>query len=398
MALKFEDLQPLFDQFRGDGLMVSCYAALSPALGLEARWPAPFKAKVAAIKEMLADDQRAWQQFDHNFEMIGRTVEAADTRHTSGLAVFAALQRGFFQTYALDVPVADELVVHETPYLVPLLQALCRQREYLVVLTDTQRGRLYTATPGGVRLLQEIKGEVPRRQHSAGERWGKEQATIARHREDRIHHYQKELVDLVEKEWAEHPFRGLILLGEHEILEHFRKQLPPRLTSQVVHEGPHSWTEGDVATEGEIRTLLASAVQAQEEQLLEGLKQRFREGDGVTAGAGKVIEAIEKGQVGPRGHGYLVFGPDPREVVARCTGCRCLLVEVPAACPRCQSPCVEANLWEEMLLLALRHGLVVHVVGEDAELAHRGGVAAVLARSEPPGAILRNAGTSLGPS
>jgi hypothetical protein len=37
-----------------------------------------------------------------------------------------------------------------------------------------------------------------------------------------------------------------------------------------------------------------------------------------------VIEALEKGRIGPRGHGYLVFGPDPREVVARCTACQSL--------------------------------------------------------------------------
>jgi len=77
-----------------------------------------------------------------------------------------------------------------------------------------------------------------------------------------------------------------------------------------------------------------------------------------------------------------VFGPDPREVVARCTACRSLWIEVPETCLRCQAPCVEASLWEEMLLLALRHGLVAHFVRKDPELARRGGVAAVLARPE----------------
>jgi hypothetical protein len=383
MALTTDDLRPLLDQFRGDGLMVSCYADLSAVPGLAARWPGPFKARAAAAKEMLAEDAQGWRQFESNFQAIDRAVEEADARHTRGLAVFAALQRGFFRSYALDVPVENELVVHQAPYLVPLLQAIFRQQEYLVVLTDTHRGRLYAATTGSVRLLQEIEGEVPRRQHSAGERWGKEQATIARHREDRILHYHKELVELVEKVWGEHPFRGLVLLGEHEVLEHVRKRLPPRLTAQVAHEGPHPWTEPPLATAGEIRAILTEAIRVREGHLFEDLKERLREGRAVAAGAGEVLEALEKGRVGPRGYGYLVFGPDPREVVARCTACRSLWVEVPAACPRCQAPCVEANLWEELLLLALRHGLEVHFVSGDPELARRGGVAAVLARPEP---------------
>jgi hypothetical protein len=384
-SLTLEDLRPLLDQFKGDGPMVSCYADLSAAQVVAGRWPAPFKVKATAVKAMLADDPKAWGQFERSFQAIGRAVEAADARHTRGMAVFAALQRGFFQAFALDVPVENDLVVHEAPYLVPLLEALCRQREYLVVLTDTHRGRLYAATPGNVRLLQEIEEAVPRRQHSAGERWGKEQATIARHREDRILHYQKDLMGLVEKAWADHAFQGLVLLGEHEILEHFRKRLSPRLAAQVVHEGPHAWTDMAVATEGEIRAILTEALHAYEEHLLEELKQRLRKDYGVAVGPGEVIEAIEKGRVGPRGYGYLVFGPDPREVVARCTACRALWVEVPATCLRCQAACVEASLWEELLLLALRHDLAAHFVRGDPELAHRGGVAAVLSRPKRDG-------------
>ena len=53
----------------------------------------------------------------------------------------------------------------------------------MVVFTDTWE-RLYAAAPGDVRLLLEIEEAVPRRQQSAGERRGREQATIVRYRED----------------------------------------------------------------------------------------------------------------------------------------------------------------------------------------------------------------------
>jgi hypothetical protein len=102
------------------------------------------------------------------------------------------------------------------------------------------------------------------------------------------------------------------------------------------------------------------------------------EGYGVAAGPGEVIEAINKGRVGPRGHGYLVFGLDQREVVARCTTCRSLWVEVPTTCPRCQARCVEASLSQELLLLlALRHDLAAYFVRSDPELERRGNIAAV---------------------
>jgi hypothetical protein len=272
MALTLTSVQPLLDQFQGDGLVVSCYADLSSAPLGPLRWPGPFKSRAAAVKEMLADDPAAWRQLEDNFEAIGHALEGPEARAAVGMAVFAARQRGFFQSYALEVPVEDELVVHHAPYLVPLLGALCRQREYLVVHSDTHRGRLYAATPGGVRLLGEIDADVPSRQRAAGERWGKEQATIARHREDRILHYQKHLIGLAEKAWAEHHFKGVVLLGEHEVLEHLRKRLPPRLAARVVHEGPHAWTEkpGDLTTA--FRATLAGVEQAEERRLIEVLE------------------------------------------------------------------------------------------------------------------------------
>jgi len=380
MALTHASLQPLLDQLQGEGTMVSCYADLSIIPGVP-RWPGLFKAKTGALKELFTGDQRSWQQIEQNLAAIGRALEAPEARNARSMAVFSALQRGFFQCYPLDVPVENELVVHEAPYLVPLLMALHRQREYLVVLTDTHRGRLYTATVGNVRLLQEIQEEVPSRQHSVGERWGKEQATIARYRENCILHYHKDLVGLIEKAWAEQPFQGILLFGEHEILEHLRKRLPARLAAQVVHEGAHAWTDKPLAVAEAVRATLADVEQVRDKRLLEGLEDRLSQGHAIAAGPGAVIEALQSGRVGCRGYGYLVLGPDPREAVARCTACRSLFVQMPSSCPRCQAPCVDANLWEEILLLAWRHDIAVHGVKSNESLARCDGIAAVLTTS-----------------
>jgi hypothetical protein len=224
MALTLAAMHPLLDQFRGDGMMVSCYADLSIIAGTSSRWPGVFKAKATAVKKMFADDPVGWQQFEKNFEAIGKIVEAPESSHARGIAVFSALQRDFFQSYLLDVPVENELVVHQAPYLVSLLQVSCRQRQFLAIHTNTHQGRLFSAVGGSLRLLQEIEEEVPKHQHSVGTRGGMEQATIAGRRDERIIHYQKKLVDAIDKLWESHSFQGIILLGEHEQLEHLRKR------------------------------------------------------------------------------------------------------------------------------------------------------------------------------
>lgn len=392
MTLTLAHLQPLLDQFKGDGLMVSCYADIAASAGSAPPWPGPFKARVTALKEMFHGDPRTRQQVERNLHAIGRFLESPEARTAQGMAVFSAPQRGFFKTFALDVPVANDLVVHPAPYLVPLLQAVYQQREYLVVLTDTHRGRLYAGSPGSVRLLEEVQEVVPSRQRSSGECWGTQQATIARHREDRILHYLTKLVECMEKTWAEHPFRGIVLLGEHEVLEHLRTQLPPRLAARVVYEGSHAWTDAPLAVSVAARATLTEVIEAEEKRRLEGLADRLIEGYRVAAGPGEVLDALQSGQVGPRGHGYLVLGPDPHEAVARCTACRTLYLDMPPTCPRCQAPCTDGNLWEEVLLQALRHDIVVDCVPNMRLLAQYGGMAAVLPKGQPAGGVLVGAG------
>jgi len=378
MTLTLPDVQPMLDHFKGDGLMTSCYVNHLIVPGQAAQWPGPVKVKWTAIKELLADDFGAWEEFERNFQAISKVVEAPEARSRRGMAVFAAVQRGFIRSYPLDEPVENDLVVSQSPYLVPLLEALCRQREYLVVHTDTHRGRLYMAAPGSLQLLQEIEEAVPSRQHSAGERLGKGQATIARHREDRILHYRKDLLALIEKAWADQHFEGIVLLGEHEVLEHLRKELPRRLAARVVSEKPHAWSDNPMAVTAAVTAVLANVAQAEEEVLEKRLEERLREKHGVAAGPRAVIDALQSGRVGPRGFGYLVLGPDPREQIARCTVCRSLFFDMPTTCPRCQAPCADASLWEELHLMALRHNIAVRCLKTSEVLARIGGAAAVL--------------------
>jgi len=378
MALTFAAMQPLLDQFRGDGLVASCYADLAIIAGTPARWPGAFKAKATAVKKMLADDPTAWRQFEENFQAIGNIVEAPQTRHAKGIAVFSAAQRGFFRSYPLDVPVENELVVHQAPYLVPLLQILCRQRHYLVVHTNTHQGRLLSATAGSLRLLEEIKGAVPKHQHSSGQRRGMEQATIAGHRDECVLHYQKKLGEAIDKLWAAHAFQGIILLGEHEQLEHLRKRLPPRLATRVICEEPHAWVDEPLAIADAVHGAQSEVVQAEEKRMLDTVAERHRLGYGLAVGASAVVDALQSGQLRPGGFGYLVVGPDAHEAVARCTACGSLFVDMPGTCPRCQGPCADANLWEETVVMALKHQLTVQCVRAKESLNSCGGIAAVL--------------------
>jgi peptide subunit release factor 1 (eRF1) len=378
-VLTQENIQVLLDQPRSQGMVVSCYADTAVTAGFEARWLQPFKTEASRIRQRLAEDHQARLEFERNLESIRRVLESPEARQAKGMAIFSAAGRDFLLALPSDVPLEDRLVVDEEAYVVPLIEAYLRQRGYLVVLTDTHRGRLYAVGPGGSRLLDEIDEFVPKKQRSAGERWGKQQATIERHRKDHILHYQKELAQRVERTWGACRYEGLVLLGEHEVLEQFRTLLPPRLAARVVHEAPHAWTEEQAEIDAVVRAVIERAQATQEQRVLGELARRLGEGCAVAAGPQEVIDALRDGLVAE-----LILGPDPGATASRCTGCRSLFATQRDACPYCAAPCRTGNLWQEVLALALGHGIWVDLVHNPSDLDRHGGIAALLARDKPP--------------
>jgi peptide subunit release factor 1 (eRF1) len=388
-------IQVLLDHPKGQGMILSCYADTSMTDGFQWLWAQRLKNEASAIEQQLKDDPQARARFARDLEIVQHALKDPAVQRTRGMAVFSACEQGLFRAFSLGVPVTDRLVLDETPYLVPLLEAVHRQHRYLVVLTDSHRGRLYEAAWGHTRLLQEIEEAVPRRQASAGERWGKQQATIARHREDHVLHYRKELASAIEQFWPTAPFRGIILLGDHETLEALTASLAPAIASRVVHTGPYSWATGKPDLDAKAQEVLDAALRDHDASLIAELERRMHEHHLIAAGPQEVINALWNGQVGYPG--YLVLEPDRGQVAARCTRCESVFTTIYVTCPVCQGACDKVNLWQEMLLFAARHNIVAHVVRSHPTLAQHGGVAAVLSRSEPwePATVAPKASTVL---
>jgi rubrerythrin len=258
-----------------------------------------------------------------------------------------------------------------------------------VVHTDTHRGRLYTAVPGAAHLIEQISEDVPKRHRASGELWGKQQATIERHREDHVVHFFKELVREIERAWPEERYDGIVLLGEHEVLEALRGHLPEHLARRVVREAPHAWVGKQPRLESKLDAIREEAVSEHDGRVLEEVKRRIMERHRVATGPQEVIDALRNSQVGFPGS--VVMEPDRGETAWHCTGCGSLFAHTVDQCPFCQARCEKTNLWQAIALLAARHGIPVHSVAAGLGLDRHGGVVALLAREEPwaaPEAVL----------
>lgn len=369
------DVQMLLDTPRGEGMILSCYADTRSAQEVDAPWQALFDEQGKRLRECLDDNTALLDKFHKDIATVRETLAACQS---PGVAIFCAAERDYLVALPAAEPHENLLVLDEEPYLVPLLIAAARRQDYLVIVTNTHEAKLYASHEGACEYLYEIDGFVPREPHSSGEHWGKDQEAIARHREVNILKFLKTLVTEAENLWDDRSFRGILLLGEHEVLEHVRKRLPERMAKHVVLEAPFPRGAGVPEICEDIRSVVASAAAEQDDLLSRQVDQRLREGFALALGPQEVLEALRNGQVAT-----LVLGPDPGTVDYRCTGCRSDFVVPHTSCPYCQAGCEKANLWQEILLLALAHNVPVYPVTAAARIPQDAGVAALLARDLP---------------
>jgi hypothetical protein len=381
MNPSFKDVQWLFDHAKGEGMVVSCYADTSVSSGVRSLWREHLKSEVKRIDETLSDDFTARTAFHRNVAAIESVLSSRRLVNAHGMAVFAESQGNLLRGYALASAMPNRLVVNEEPYLVPLLELLHRQRRYLVVHTDTHRGRLYTAVPGEVHLIEEINEPVPKRHRASGELWGKQQATIARHREDHIAHYLKALAREIERAWPEERYDGIVQLGEHEVLEELRTYLPEEMRSRVVNEAPHAWVGRQTPLLAKIESIRASALREQARTLFEQIKRRLLEDHHIATGPQAVIDAIDNDQIGHSG--CIVMESDRGEAASRCTGCHKLFAQAVDECPACHTKCEKTNLWQAIALFAAHKHVMVHFVEPGHGLERHAGVVALLEREAP---------------
>lgn len=356
------------------GLTLTCYVDLTvqdanirPGIGA-------VKHAASLVKQTIPDNPEDCKEFEKNYNAVLKILDNPEYHGSAGIAIFSAIQRDLIEIIPLCTPIRSDLIYNREPYLVPLLQAyFLQQRQYLVLAFDNNQARLMMAGIDGIQPVKEWLSDVPQKQHSSGDRGGWSQPGIANHREALLHRYEQEIVDQLIKSQQAHPTIELILLGHEVATNQLKHRLPARLLDRVVQTCTSNQLESEHSLRKAIHDIIKNQNAVHTHALVDELKKRQTGKVGFAQGAADVLRAIDGGKLGPKG--CLILGPDPKEDVLRCSSCRYLTLDDMQNCPRCGSDWKTGNLWEELLLRALRHDWNVVCIEHTATLANEGGIA-----------------------
>jgi peptide chain release factor subunit 1 len=349
------------------------YRVLSLYLDTDSQAPEPAVIRTRAhslLHQAEQELEEQWSKLDHDIreaarEDLARCRAFIDTFRARGacrgLALFSCSGRNAWQHYPLPRPVPDRVAWGEQPLVLPAVRLLEEYPRTGVILVDREQGRFLGSRLGEVEELGSMREDTPQRVKEAG--WyGLEERRIERHIEDHVRRHLKHVAAEARDVFQDWPVAGLLVGGNTELTEEFRRCLPPSLRDRWARELA---LPANASLEQVHEAVLAAEQELEQEREEALLRQLYGEWD--TSGYGIVgvtdtLRALYLGEVD-----RLVVDADLRLTGYRCEKCGAL-AETADRCHICGwvsfSAC--ADLVGEAIEEALAHGGQVQVVGSGA--------------------------------
>lgn len=364
------EIEDLLDVQGRDDEVVSAFADLTVRNGFERHVELHLKAPTKGRRDLGED-----------FEVVREAVRGADPK-ARGLAVFSAVARGFKRVVPLDFPVENRVVVDGEPFVLPILEHWYADPVYLIALADSDEAHLFEARHGHPDRVcdvvrddagQEIQRDKPRFTFKK---------RFAQTRHERLFgmeddRFLKSVAETIRGHWEARDFAGLILLGQSQITGPLRKLLPRGPAEAVVAEAQHAMTATPEHLTADVAPLIERAQAEREARTLEELRARCKENHRVALGATDVLDALQQGRAAT-----LLLGRWADIPGARCEGCHYRLGAPVRTCPYCNALTRPVNAVQDILVMAMRHEVPVHLINrapaKDDPLTSANGVAALL--------------------
>jgi hypothetical protein len=325
--------------------------------------------------------------------VAGLTAQAFEANR-NGLALFACEGLGLWRPLFFGRGVENELSVNGTPHLTKLARLAEEVVPALVAVTKKEGADLFEVRLGDVELEGSVRGPVPRsdaEKYDAGtgmpgRRYEREKKN-ERREENLVHRNRRLAAEELTQLFDRTPRARVVLVGTAEAVAAFERELPERVTGQVVARAPRprEWESADGVRRDGVKALAARVLCREREEERREVDEVIGEalrGALAVVGPEDVVLALNEGRVHT-----LVLEEDFARTGFRCDNCDALGASQAAeACPFCGGELRSVpHLGEALVARTLAGGGRVEVVPHGNKLHSYRGVAATLRQTAPTG-------------
>ncbi|HMB91649.1 MAG TPA: VLRF1 family aeRF1-type release factor [Rhodothermales bacterium] len=324
--------------------------------------------RIRKVRALLQDDPVELEYFEENLKMVSAFLEEHSFESTA-LCLFVCWAEEYLEAYPLEKTVPDLLWVDSSPYIRPLAELQDEYENFVVVAVDNSDAYVYFVTSAVPDDEERVKGDVKNHVKVGG--WS--QKRYQRRREKELHHYAKEIAEVLGELHKQSDFDRIFLLGTEETIVELKEVLPPPIAEKVAGTAPVDLNDED-ALWNRAFGLFTDQERADEENLWELIKGEYlREGRAAT-GVDEVLKAAAVGRVE-----HMIVTRDAKVPGIRCRACENLSAGALESCPVCGSKDVfTEDLINELVELLETSGGATEFSDPLPGLTEAGDVAALL--------------------
>lgn len=310
-----------------------------------------------------------------SWEPIQQFLEQKLDSKSKGVALFSRWQPegAFFLPLRFLAPLENRFVVDRVPHIFPLVQFLDNSHHYMVMISDSEKAKIYEIQFGGIEelhLLQKLEDEKSFR----GE-WS--QMHYQNWKKDKTRRFVKKkieiLADLMQRKGVKH----LILAGDEVILAQIKQQLPKWLQDRVIDFARLDMRMDESKIIRQTLETFAEFERAEDLDAIASLQHAMATNGLGVLGTLNTLEVLNQDKIDQL---IIAAGFKNREGW-QCQTCSSLGMgrRLRTTCYNCGQATLSAvNLKEEMVRKALRNGASVESISNNEWLMKYGGVGALL--------------------
>lgn len=243
------------------------------------------------ILSLLEEEEDERTHFVESMALLRRFLEENPPDAPSDCA-FASWAADFATGCPLPVAGPDLLRLDASPYIRPLAELRDEYEPFVVVAADATRARIFLVTDALAVPWDRVRGDVKNRVKKGG--WS--QQRYARRRENELHHYAKEVEEVLAEASRESDFDRIVLLGSDETLREIEEALPKALADKVVAREAVDLKTSEGALLAEAFDLFFEEEREEEERVWDLVRNEWLRGGLAAMGPEETLFAVQNGR------------------------------------------------------------------------------------------------------
>jgi peptide chain release factor subunit 1 len=360
-------------KMRGDGVFfVSVYLNVNPATNVKDNYVIHVKNMLKQIAQNMGKD--ILKRINSDIEKIESYIISNKRIFKKGLVILSSQEHDFWKEFHVAVPLKNEIIVDNTPYIKPLLDILDNYRRYAILLVGKESARLFLVHLGEIEEYTEISSADVPGKHKKGGWFSLSEKSYERHTDYHVELHLKDVLRELESFLSGEYVGRMLIGGSEEAVTKVKAMLPQSIAARITGTFHAEMFANSKEILEKVEPVLRSFEEKEEVETIDVLLTKAMKNEHAVIGLENVLNAIQEGRIMK-----LVILKKFKSAGLACVNCGNLAIQELATCPYCKGEMRKVNYIADLVAQkAVEQGAAVEVVSGNKKLEESGSIGAFL--------------------